>query len=66
MDAAASALSLAGARIVEVAMPDYDLMEAVGAVMIHVEGLRLHAASLRDQARAGAAWGRRPCRRAWC
>jgi aspartyl-tRNA(Asn)/glutamyl-tRNA(Gln) amidotransferase subunit A len=55
MDAAASALSLAGARIVEVAMPDYDLMEAVGAVMIHVEGLRLHAASLRDQ---NEGWGR--------
>ncbi len=55
IDAAASALSLAGARSVEVAMPDYDLMEAVGAVMIHVEGLRLHEASLRDQ---GEGWGR--------
>ena len=55
IDDAASALSLAGARIVEVPMPDYALMEAVGAVMIHVEALRLHAASLRAR---GALWGR--------
>lgn len=55
MDDAASALSLAGARIVEVALPDYDLLEAVGAVMIHVEGLRLHEPSLRAQADL---WGR--------
>lgn len=55
LDEAASALSLAGARIVEVAMPDYDLLEAVGAVMIHVEGLRLHERSLRDH---GDLWGR--------
>jgi aspartyl-tRNA(Asn)/glutamyl-tRNA(Gln) amidotransferase subunit A len=55
MDDAASALSLAGARIVEVAPPDYDLLEAVGAVMIHVEGLRLHEASLRER---GDLWGR--------
>jgi Asp-tRNA(Asn)/Glu-tRNA(Gln) amidotransferase A subunit family amidase len=41
--------------IVEVAMPDYDLLEAVGAVKIHVEGLRLHEASLRDR---GDLWGR--------
>ncbi len=54
-DAAASALSLAGARIVEVAMPSYDLMEAVGAVIIHVEGLRLHGPSLREH---GHLWGR--------
>lgn len=55
MDDAASALSLAGARIVEVQMPDYALIEAVGAVMIHVEGLRLYASSLRDR---GDLWGR--------
>jgi aspartyl-tRNA(Asn)/glutamyl-tRNA(Gln) amidotransferase subunit A len=36
-------------------MPDYHLLEAVGAVMIHVEGLRLHERSLRDR---GAVWGR--------
>ena len=55
MDAAAGALSLAGAEIVEIQLPDYALMEAVGAVMIHVQGLRLHAASLRDR---GHLWGR--------
>ena len=55
IDEAASALSRAGARIVEVAMPPYDLMEAAGAVVIHVLGLRLHAASLRDH---GDLWGR--------
>lgn len=54
-DEAASALSLAGARIVEVRLPDYELMEAVGAVMIHVEGLRLHEASLRERSDL---WGR--------
>ncbi|TNC52884.1 amidase [Rubellimicrobium rubrum] len=55
MDEAASALSLAGARIVEVSMPDYDLLEAVGAVIIHVEGLRIHGAALRDRPDL---WGR--------
>ena len=55
LDEAASMLSLAGARIVEVAMPDYDLLEAVGAVIIHLEGLRLHEASLRER---GDLWGR--------
>jgi aspartyl-tRNA(Asn)/glutamyl-tRNA(Gln) amidotransferase subunit A len=54
-DEAASVLSLAGARIVEVAMPPYDLLEAVGAVIIHVEGLRLHGPSLRAH---GDLWGR--------
>lgn len=55
LDDAASALSLAGARIAEVAMPDYELLEAVGAVVIHVEGLRLHGRSLREQPEL---WGR--------
>ena len=55
MDAAGSAFSLAGARIVEVAMPDYGLLEAVGAVIIHVEGLRLHGESLREHHEL---WGR--------
>jgi aspartyl-tRNA(Asn)/glutamyl-tRNA(Gln) amidotransferase subunit A len=55
LDDAASALSLAGARIVEVALPDYVLMEAAGAVMIHVEGLRLHLPSLSMH---GERWGR--------
>lgn len=55
VDDAASCLSLAGARIAEVAMPDYALMEAVGAVMIHVPGLALHLPSLRAK---GDLWGR--------
>ncbi len=55
MDDAAASLSLAGARIVEVTLPDYALLEAVGAVMIHVEGLRLHLPSLRGR---GQLWGR--------
>jgi len=55
MDDAASVLSLLGARIVEVALPDYALLEAVGAVLIHIDGLRLHAGSLRDR---GDLWGR--------
>ena len=55
MDDAAGALSLAGAQIVQVQLPDYALMEAVGAVMIHVQGLRLHAASLREKPHL---WGR--------
>ncbi len=50
MDDAASALSLLGARITEVTLPDYALMEAVGAVMLHVEGLALHHAAMRDPA----------------
>lgn len=55
MDEAASSLSLAGARIVEVTLPSYDLMEAVGALIIHVLGLRLHGPSLRAH---GDLWGR--------
>ena len=55
MDEAASALSLAGARIVEVALPSYELMEAVGAVIIHVLGLRLHGPSIREHEDL---WGR--------
>ena len=55
LDDAAGALSLAGAQIVEVQLPDYALMEAVGAVMIHVQGLHLHETSLREKAHL---WGR--------
>ena len=55
VDDAAGALSLAGARITLVQLPEYALMEAVGAVMIHVHGFRLHAAGLRDK---GHLWGR--------
>ncbi|MCB2109509.1 MAG: amidase [Defluviimonas sp.] len=55
VDDAVSGLSLAGAAITEVQMPDYALMEAVGAVMIHVEGLKLHLPSLKAK---GDLWGR--------
>ena len=50
MDEAASTLSLAGARIVEVALPAYPPMEAAGAIIIHGEGLDLHRPSIRDHA----------------
>lgn len=43
MDDAASALSLLGARIEEVQLPDYDLFEAVGAVILQAEALEVHA-----------------------
>ena len=42
MDDAASALSLCGARIEEVEMPDYDLFEAAGAVILQAEALEVH------------------------
>ena len=48
MDDAASTLSLLGAGITEVTLPDYPLMEAVGAVIVHVEGLALHLDKMRD------------------
>lgn len=47
LDTAASMLSLAGARISLVQMPDYALMEAAGAVILHIEALALHRAALR-------------------
>jgi len=49
LDAAASALSLAGARLSLVQMPDYALMEAAGAVILHAEALALHGAALRAE-----------------
>jgi aspartyl-tRNA(Asn)/glutamyl-tRNA(Gln) amidotransferase subunit A len=42
LDAAAGAFTLAGAALRLVALPDYALMEGVGAVIIHHEGLHLH------------------------
>lgn len=48
LDDAASALSLLGASISQVTLPDYALMEAVGAVILHVEGLALHLDKMRD------------------
>ena len=54
MDDAVSTLSLLGARIELVALPDYDLMEAAGAVLLHAEALALHAADMAG----GAGYGR--------
>lgn len=55
MDDAVSQLSLLGARIKEVALPDYALMEAVGAVILHAESLKVHHATMRAR---GAEYGR--------
>jgi aspartyl-tRNA(Asn)/glutamyl-tRNA(Gln) amidotransferase subunit A len=52
LDDAASALSLLGAAIEEVALPDYALLEAAGAVILHAEALAVHEAALRDRASA--------------
>lgn len=41
-DAAASDLSLCGARVTQCALPDLELMMSVGAVLIHAEGFRTH------------------------
>ncbi len=41
-DDAASRLSLLGARIEEVELPDYALFEAAGAVILHAEALAVH------------------------
>ena len=49
MDDAASRLSLLGARIEEVALPDYAVMEAAGAVILHAEAMEIHLARLADR-----------------
>jgi aspartyl-tRNA(Asn)/glutamyl-tRNA(Gln) amidotransferase subunit A len=59
MDDAVSQLSLLGARIAEVALPDYELMEAVGAVILHREALAVHRSLLRER---GRDYGRRAYR----
>jgi aspartyl-tRNA(Asn)/glutamyl-tRNA(Gln) amidotransferase subunit A len=46
LDAAVAALSLAGASVALVQLPDITLMEAAGAVLIHAEALATHAADL--------------------
>ena len=51
MDDAVSQLSLLGARIEEVPLPDYDLMEAAGAVILHAESLEIHRATMRGSGR---------------
>ena len=48
MDDAASLLSLLGARIDEVMLPNYALYEAAGSVIIHAEALAVHRDLLRD------------------
>jgi aspartyl-tRNA(Asn)/glutamyl-tRNA(Gln) amidotransferase subunit A len=55
IDEMASHLTLAGMPLHLVTLPDYPLMEAVGAVIIHDEGLALHRTTLR---REGLAHGR--------
>lgn len=55
VDDAVSQLSLLGARIEEVDLPDYALMEAAGAVILHYEALALHHDALRAH---GADYGR--------
>ncbi len=50
MDDAASQLSLLGARIEEVMLPDYAPLEAAGAVILHVEALEVHRAQLSTHA----------------
>ena len=46
MDEAVSALSLLGAQIEEVALPDYALFEAAGAVILQAEAFDVHASDL--------------------
>ncbi|NDV00287.1 amidase [Pseudoroseicyclus sp. CLL3-39] len=48
LDAAASTLSLLGARITEVEMPDYALFEAAGAVILDAEALAVHRERLAE------------------
>ena len=42
MDNAASQLSIMGAQIEEVALPDYALYEAAGSIILHAEALNVH------------------------
>jgi len=49
MDDAVSTLSLLGARIEEISLPDYALYEAAGAVIIQAEALAVHAELLRGR-----------------
>ncbi|GHA32795.1 amidase [Devosia pacifica] len=49
MDAAASDLSILGARIEEIALPDYEAMEAAGAIILHAEALAYHLDDMRSR-----------------
>ena len=55
LDAAASQLSLIGARIEEVSLPDYAVFEACASVVLHAEALAAHSALLRE---SSAGYGR--------
>lgn len=50
MDDAAAQLSLLGARIEEVSLPDYALYEAAGSVILHAEALEVHRLLIADRA----------------
>lgn len=52
MDGAASALSLLGAQITLVTLPDYAPYEAAASVILHAEALEEHRALIRDHAEA--------------
>ncbi len=49
LDDMASVLTLLGAGIELVHLPDYALAEAAGAVILHAEALEVHGAALRDR-----------------
>ena len=51
MDAAVSTLSLLGAQIELIALPDYDLMEAAGAIILHYQALSIHRKTLHQYGR---------------
>ena len=55
MDDAAAQLSLLGARIDEVSLPDYALYEAAGSVILHAEALEVHRLLIADRS---CAYGR--------
>lgn len=46
LDAAVSQLSLLGATVEEIDLPDYDLFEGAGAAILHAEAFELHKANL--------------------
>ena len=52
MDEAASTLSLLGAQIALVTLPDYAPYEAAASVLLHAEALEEHRALIRDHAEA--------------
>lgn len=55
MDDAAAQLSMLGAQIEEISLPDYALYEAAGSVILHAEALAAHSALITSQS---AAYGR--------